>query len=112
MIEQINQLIAQLNVAEAERLTFNKFDNLLNKDGTPLPDWTWHALEKKKFFHINCGTSGAFMVEKETGELFNIKAYGQIDKNKKLKANLGNLKDIKSQYEATILHGKRWNYLR
>jgi hypothetical protein len=69
---------------------------------------TWYAKERNKYTAIDCGGSGAFLLEKETGELFNIKGYGVPDHNKKRKANLGNIATV----DAETLWRKRWNYLR
>jgi hypothetical protein len=64
--------------------------------------------EKQKFIYINIGTSGAWLVEKATGEIFNIKAYGVPDHNKKAKANLGNVRTA----DPEIVWRGRYNYLR
>lgn len=99
--DRIKEVISSLNKLEAEKLRNEGYVNEINEH-------KWKAREKKKYFNLDVGSSGAFMVDRITGEIFNIKAYGQIDKNKKIKANLGNIKtcDIKT------LHSKRWNYLR
>jgi hypothetical protein len=71
------------------------------------PDF-WHIKERSKFDALDCGDSGAFLVEKATGELFNISGYGRPDYNKKRKADLGNVLTV----DAEALHARRWNYLR
>jgi hypothetical protein len=68
----------------------------------------WCAIEGRKYVALNCGRSGAFLVDKETGELFNIKGYGRADMNKKRKADLGDIRTV----DPEVLHGKRFNYLR
>jgi hypothetical protein len=69
----------------------------------------WHIKkEGKKFIYLDCGGSGAFLIEKATGELYNIKAYGVPDYNKKQKADIGNVLTV----DPKVLHTKRWNYLR
>jgi len=69
----------------------------------------WHIKkEGRKFIYLNCGSSGAFLIEKATGELYNIKGYGVPDYNKKQKADIGNLETV----DPAILHTKRYNYLR
>lgn len=68
----------------------------------------WSLSERRKYYALDCGSSGAFLVERDTGEIFNIKGYGQPDKNKKLKANLGNILDCPPE----TLYTKRYNYLR
>ena len=62
----------------------------------------------RKFVNLDIGRSGAFMVEKATGELYNIKGYGQPDYNKKKKADIGNIATVDPAWLLT----KRWNYLR
>jgi hypothetical protein len=61
-----------------------------------------------KFICVDIGTSGAFMVEKATGELYNIKAYGVPDRNKKAKADIGNIFTA----DLSKLYALRYNYLR
>lgn len=69
--------------------------------------WTWNY-PGNRWIRLDCGTSGAFLVEASTGELYNIKGYGVPDHNKKTKANLGNILTA----NLATLHGRRWNYLR
>ena len=68
---------------------------------------TWHSVERKKFIAIDCDTSGAFLIEKSTGDIFNIKGYGKPDRNKKVKADLGNIFTVNPSF----LHARRHNYL-
>ena len=125
MIEKIKEVIKGLNICECERLEQKGFTNeCFFKNAFPNPEnlteqYTFNVLEKKKYFYLNCGGSGVFMVEKDTGEIFNIKAYGTADKNKKIKADLGNIKDyvfIDNNFlnidKIKVLHSKRYNYLR
>jgi len=49
-----------------------------------------------------------YLKTEHTGEIFNIKAYGQVDKNKKLKADIGNLETV----DPEDMHRRRYNYLR
>lgn len=121
MMEKIKEVVKGLNICESERLKEQGFINecFFNPDRTLTEEYTFKILEKKKYFYINCGGSGVFMVEKETGEIFNIKGYGTADKNKKIKANLGNIKDYVFEdnnflniEKIKFLHSKRWNYLR
>jgi hypothetical protein len=67
-----------------------------------------HVRPRQKFIAIDIGTSGAWMVKKETGEIFNIQGYGRPDRNKKHKADLGNIMTV----DAAFLLSKRYNYLR
>lgn len=66
--------------------------------------------DKNKYVNIDLcpvgygNGSGVWMIDKETGDIFNIKGYGVIDRKK----NLGNVFTIDPEF----LHNKRWNYLR
>ena len=90
----INELLDALNAIEAAKN--DVFPRL------------WTAKTRTKFTAIDIGTSGAFLVEKATGELFNIKGYGVPDRNKKRKADIGNLATVDPAY----LHAHQFNYLR
>lgn len=68
----------------------------------------WHAKERRKYIALDCGTSGAFLMDKATGELYNIKSYGAADQNKKRKADIGNIQTV----DPAWLFTKRWNYLK
>ena len=119
----IKEIITGLNECEKQRLIKEGFTNeCFFKNGVLTEEHTFKILEKKKYFYINCGGSGVFMVDK-SGEIFNIKGYGTPNKNKKLKANLGNIKDYFMIFEGVLtdnlnknkvefLHSKRYNYLR
>ena len=112
-IKIINEVVKGLNIVEAERLKKDGYTNecFFNKDNTLTEQHTFKILEKQKYFYINLGGSGVFMVDRE-GEIFNIKGYGTPDKNKKLKANLGNINDYTTQEKINFLHTKQYNYLR
>jgi hypothetical protein len=99
LANHIERVLKGLNETEARKHKQAGF--------THAPDF-WHAIERSKYIALNCGTSGAFMVERATGEIYNIKAYGQIDKNKKAKADLGNIGNV----DPAFLQSKRFNYLR
>ncbi len=119
MIEKIKELIKGLNECERQRLIKEGFtNNAFFIEGVLTEEYTFKIIEKRKYFYINCGGSGVFMIDK-AGEIFNIKGYGTADKNKKLKADLGNVKDyifsddnILDIHKIQILHSKRYNYLR
>lgn len=98
LLAHIDRVIAGLNEAE---------DAQHRARWSTEPD-KWHAVHRQKFSALDCGSSGAFLVERATGELFNISAYGRADRNKKRKADLGNIATVEPKW----LHGKRWNYLR
>ena len=89
---RLDEVVAALNVLEQQ----HQFADIV----------TWKA--RKKFVAIDFGTSGTFLVEKTTGELFNIKSYGVADYNKKQKANIGNIFSV----DPAVLYRKRYNYLR
>ena len=99
ILESTAKLADALNVLEAA-----KFVAL----GYKHPHDVWHVKERKKYLALDCGGSGAFLIERDTGEIFNIKAYGVADQNKKLKANLGNVMTA----EPKFIHDRRYNYLR
>lgn len=80
---------------------------------TPAERWCWK--DCAKYVHINTrrhtdtvGHSGAFLVDKQTGELYNIKSYGVPDHNKKAKSDIGNVFTVDPEF----LWSKRHNYLR
>lgn len=125
MMEKIKEVVKGLNICECERLKEQGFTNecFFNNgvwtSENLTEEYTFKILEKKKYFYINCGSCGVFMVEKDTGEIYNIKGYGTADKNKKIKADLGNIKDYVFEdnnflniEKIKFLHSKRWNYLR
>lgn len=94
------QLIDGLNAAEAARHAAN---------GYTFAHSVWHiGTIGRRFVHINCGTSGAFLLDAESLELYNIKGYGVPDHNKKKKADIGNLLTV----DPAVLFTKRYNYLR
>ena len=63
---------------------------------------------RKRFIALDVGTSGAWLVDRASGEIYNIKAYGVPDNNKKAKADIGNVFTV----DPERMHGLRWNYLR
>ena len=99
MRETIEAFAVRLSAIEARKHAASGY--------TSAPD-VWHVKERKKYFALDVGSSGAFLIEKDTGEIFNIKAYGVADTNKKAKANLGNI--ISADPEK--VHACRYNYLR
>jgi len=94
----ITRVIEGLNTVETQRHAAK---------GYTFPADKWHATRRKKYFAIDCGTSGAFLCNASDGELFNIKAYGRPDKNKKQKADIGNITTV----DPKELHARRYNYL-
>ncbi len=96
IIKQVESLVKKLNELDLNSIT------------TSRGYVGWNFKDRKKFIAIDCNGSGYFLVEKETGELFNIKAYGVPDRNKKLKADIGNIKMVDPRFLLT----KRYNYLK
>lgn len=104
--EMLKKIVEQLNIFEAQRLKQEGYTNecFFNPDGTLTKEYTIILKEKKKYFYIDFGTSGTFMVDKATGNIFNIKGYG-VPNLAKLR---GNIKDI----DVKKLHNERWYYLK
>lgn len=125
MIEKVKVLVEALNQLEAEKLRKDGYTNsaFFNQDGSLTEQYKVHFKEKQKYFYIDFGSSGVFMIAKEEikgqnksitfnfpiGSIFNIKGYGTPDFNKKLKSDLGNINTIT---DIKALFDKRWNYLR
>ncbi len=105
MREKIKQavegIVERLRVIEAQRHYAAWPDSPLR------PDY-WQVKERTKFYALDCGGSGAFMVDKETGEIYNITGIGRPDYRKKMTRNIGNVLTV----EAAYLHARRWNYVR
>ncbi len=71
-----NKILAFASLLEAESLTRLEQSSLAcqaNKDNCKT-----HIHEGKKYTRVDIGTSGRFMVENETGNIFGIKGYGVI----------------------------------
>lgn len=98
--EAIARILPVLDECEVAKYKANGWNNIQ-------PD-AWHSKERKKFIALDCGSSGAFLIEKKTGEIYNIQGYGRPDHNKKRKADIGNILTV----DPKVLWSKRWNYLR
>ena len=73
-----NKIIAFAALLEAESLQRLEASGLTcqaNKDNCKT-----RVIEGKKYTKVDIGSSGRYMVENETGNIFGIKAYGQIHK--------------------------------
>lgn len=113
MNTQLEYVIQGLNEAEADTMRQKGYTFCFDESDKLKDSHRWLLKNGAKKFHkVNCGTSGAFMIEIATGEIYNIKAYGVPDYNKKNKANLGNIKEYISQEKINYLHARRYNYLR
>lgn len=53
------------------------------------------AKNRKKYICLDCGDSGAMMVEKATGQVFGIKAYGVIHRDHPC----GHIEDLTQKYQ-------------
>ena len=118
MINKLNEVVKGLNILEAERLKKQGYNNdcFFNSDGTTTKEYSYYIKEGKKYFKLNCGYSGVFMVDLE-GEIYNIKGYGVADKKKKIKSNLGNINNyfvdgVINIGRLRILSSSRYNYTR
>ena len=85
----LNIVVAKLNFYEGERLKKDGYTNecFFNKNGSLTDNYEITLKEKQKYFYIDFGTSGGFMIAKEQiktkhygiyekGSIFNIKGYG------------------------------------
>ena len=98
--DALNSLVDKLDAIETRKHLENGFTNF--------PADKVHSKDGKKFVKIDIGGSGAWMVEKSTGEIFNIQGYGTVDRNKKRKADIGNIFTV----DAELMHKARYNNLR
>ena len=109
---KIEEITAGLNVCGAERLKQNGYTNecFFNSDGSLTEQQKITLKEKQKYFYIDFGTSGAFMVAKEeikgypVGSVFNIKAYGTPNHKK----HYGTIFNLLPK----TLHSLRFDYRR
>ena len=53
-----------------------------------------HACGRRKYICLDCGTGGVMMVEKTTGQVFGIKAYGTIHRGHPL----GRIEELAAKY--------------
>lgn len=75
MTQELEQAIAMLlpEWHEAGRNFFERQYENLDYDS---PSYAHTAKERRKYVALDSGTSGAFLLDKSTGDIFNIKAYG------------------------------------
>lgn len=97
--QRLNEVVAGLNAFQIMEHAIKKY--------VGKPD-TWRWSERLKYCAIDCGSEGVFLVDKKTGEIFNTKAYGVPDTNKKAKADVGNVFTV----DPDRLYTMRYNYLR
>ena len=86
----LSVVVEKLNYLESNRLRQDGYTNFafFNEDGSLTDNYKITLKEKEKYFYIDFGTSGAFMISKEpitpkhylsafpVGSVFNIKGYG------------------------------------
>lgn len=101
VLEKCEELAAELTRIEAE-------DYRRRFPGSTISPDKVVVKPRKKYIALDIGASGAFLVDAADGEIYNIKAYGVPDKNKKLKANIGNVFTV----DPAAMHGRRFNYLK
>lgn len=75
MIDKVKRLCNKITEEQRQTLKAKKLDceaNLLNAEAK--------FIDNKKYIYINIGSSGRYMIEKSTGDIYGIKAYGVINK--------------------------------
>lgn len=70
---KIQKFATLLETQQIERLKAQKLDCQDNLDNSKVK-----VKPGKKFTKVDVGTSGKYMIENETGNIFGIKAYGQV----------------------------------
>lgn len=95
----IEKIVKGLNICQAKRFKEDGYTNecFFNQDGSLTKEHTFNIKEKKKYVYIDCAGSGVFMVEKTTGNIFNIKGYGVINRAK-CRGNINNI-DVEELYQ-------------
>lgn len=106
--EKLAAFVYALEEAEEARLRDEGITCYFDEDGKLKYEHRVFVKRGRKFDKIDIGSSGAYMVERATGELYNIKAYGVPDYNKKRKADIGNIFTA----DAKEVLAKRYNYLK
>ena len=95
MKEQIEKLLKEWHEAGRAEFT-NRYSSLTYDDIA----YQKKAVEKRKYICLDVGTSGAFLVDKTTGEIWGIKAYG-VPHHGKFIGKLG-------EVTGKTLHERRW----
>ena len=106
---RLDELTAALTVIEAARYARDYPDSPIEPDVVVWKERSKYiAIDFERPQNSGYGGSGAWLVDKATGELYNIHGYGKPDINKKRKADLGNVYSV----DPAWLHARRHNYLR
>jgi hypothetical protein len=102
VFDRLKQILDQWH--EAQRADYNKNNNWTG---------TWfdereekHAHVGDKYIRLDVGGSGAWMLEAETGIIYNIKGYGKVDKKK----IAGDIND--PEFDGAVLFRDRFRYGR
>jgi hypothetical protein len=115
--ENFKPILEGLNKLQSEELKRQGYTNecFFNPNGSLTKEQEYTLKEKAKYFYLDCGGSGVFMIAKEDiktkeglifpiGSIFNIKGYGTPN----FKKMIGNIQDI----DINKLFSLRWNYKR
>ena len=76
---KVFEFVDELNKLQAAELKRQGYTNncFFNEDGSLTEYQSYKAkITGKKYFHVNVGGSGKYLVDKTTGEIWGIKAYG------------------------------------
>ncbi len=83
VINDIKRIVSELNQDQKRRFKeLGYTNNAFFENGELTKENTFNFKEKKKYIYIDCDNSGYFMINKENGEIFGVKAYGTINKSK------------------------------
>ena len=100
--DKIEAFAKQLEIEQIARL----HQNGLACDGN-IRNAKTSVKKGSKYWKVDMGTSGKYMVEVETGIIYGIKAYGQVHKGHAY----GTL-DTTGDWSWGDFHGVRWNHTR
>lgn len=81
VVDHIERIVRELADAERERLQ-REYPRIASDDAIWEQSYKPKCKEKRDYWNIDLGTSGAWMVEKSTGNLFGIDAYGVPNRRK------------------------------
>ena len=103
-VVSLKKLVTELNTLLQKEYTDKGYKHYLSEDGSVIESERIKFKIKKKYVNIDFGGSGAYMVELSTGDIYNIKGYGQINRKKLL----GNIDTI----DPEKMYVLRYNYQR
>ena len=102
-MSRLVEVLDQWHAAHKEQLVRDGFTNLLLTFDTQEEK---HAHIGVKYARLDDGTSGAWMMELTTGDIFQIMGYGRVDRKK----CVGNIND--PEFNGVILFRDRFRYGR